>query len=577
MSPLHHQTQQKETILQQLKEEKAQREHKKRRKEKQKALGETEERRSTEKKKKKGNMEERRSKAISKEFISASEDSDFDLESSRIGLKATETLSFQTPRPAVAKKSAINSSQRPTRRARKSSEGPLLSNCLSPTRIKTEGQCSASSQSVLSPVSQGAMTDQHLAFSNSESEDSHIEVKSEVETDRESDDIFETAKKLSASHSLSKRRSHPHESAHGKQMRKSSASVKSRQMGQSDYGIETGTANDTGAPRSSSSSSSSSNNSNCEGTGHLKRKRLTSNSSASDRSVQERRPRKKPLHDLLSSDCEETGEDGPSDVLTVSPVPSSSTAKHSSTIATANSTSMYLLASSGSSDSDVEVVKRKPTSRRKLWSDKESGAASDNDSDDFQRTSAQPSAHRTVRLRKRKIGRRVRRGFLSESEEESDSDKSSSNSSSGDDKEKTPVQTTPGKRKDIKKLIPETKLATETKLAQKAERERLKRLEERQKQLGTAGDGEQLILEQDSETKEVKLEVRSTLLGHLLKHQRDGIKFLYNCCCEDLERLKKEEGSGAILAHCMGLGKTLQVSVLQVSTTRHHVHSVCSR
>ena len=58
---------------------------------------------------------------------------------------------------------------------------------------------------------------------------------------------------------------------------------------------------------------------------------------------------------------------------------------------------------------------------------------------------------------------------------------------------------------------------------------------------------------------QVHLEVRPKLVPKILAHQRLGIKFLFNSCCEDLERMKKEEGSGAILAHCMGLGKTLQV------------------
>ena len=38
-----------------------------------------------------------------------------------------------------------------------------------------------------------------------------------------------------------------------------------------------------------------------------------------------------------------------------------------------------------------------------------------------------------------------------------------------------------------------------------------------------------------------------------------AVKFLWDCTVESLERLKKEEGGGCILAHCMGLGKTLSV------------------
>ena len=38
-----------------------------------------------------------------------------------------------------------------------------------------------------------------------------------------------------------------------------------------------------------------------------------------------------------------------------------------------------------------------------------------------------------------------------------------------------------------------------------------------------------------------------------------AVKFLWDCCLETLDRAKVEEGSGCILAHCMGLGKTLSV------------------
>lgn len=34
---------------------------------------------------------------------------------------------------------------------------------------------------------------------------------------------------------------------------------------------------------------------------------------------------------------------------------------------------------------------------------------------------------------------------------------------------------------------------------------------------------------------------------------------MWDCCCESMRKIEKSAGSGCILAHCMGLGKTLQV------------------
>lgn len=38
-----------------------------------------------------------------------------------------------------------------------------------------------------------------------------------------------------------------------------------------------------------------------------------------------------------------------------------------------------------------------------------------------------------------------------------------------------------------------------------------------------------------------------------------GVQFMWDCCCESVTKIEKSAGSGCILAHCMGLGKTLQV------------------
>lgn len=38
-----------------------------------------------------------------------------------------------------------------------------------------------------------------------------------------------------------------------------------------------------------------------------------------------------------------------------------------------------------------------------------------------------------------------------------------------------------------------------------------------------------------------------------------GVQFIWDSCCESVKKANSSSGSGCILAHCMGLGKTLQV------------------
>ncbi|XP_027886771.1 transcriptional regulator ATRX-like [Xiphophorus couchianus] len=133
---------------------------------------------------------------------------------------------------------------------------------------------------------------------------------------------------------------------------------------------------------------------------------------------------------------------------------------------------------------------------------------------------------------------------------------------------------TPKGRKKIRKIIDDENLRAETQEALREEEERRRRLADRSQQMEdwreiTVIPDElsqvecpvttKLVLDQDEETKMPLVQVHRNLVTNLKPHQVDGVQFIWDSCCESVKKANSSPGSGCILAHCMGLGKTLQV------------------
>ncbi|XP_075150194.1 uncharacterized protein LOC142224305 isoform X2 [Haematobia irritans] len=120
----------------------------------------------------------------------------------------------------------------------------------------------------------------------------------------------------------------------------------------------------------------------------------------------------------------------------------------------------------------------------------------------------------------------------------------------------------------IKPMLRPDQLAGETIKAQKHENERISRLEKKHNMLDKVikeqtelDKNKDLILDYIKDTKTF-IKVHPAIVKYLKPHQFDGVRFMYDSCYGGVDALKKSPGSGCILAHCMGLGKTLQLIAL---------------
>ncbi|XP_076381425.1 uncharacterized protein LOC117226320 isoform X1 [Megalopta genalis] len=245
------------------------------------------------------------------------------------------------------------------------------------------------------------------------------------------------------------------------------------------------------------------------------------------------------------------------------------------------------------SDADVTVTKRKRRLRRKILDSDSDIQLVDSDSDSNKSVtleSAKSSSDTDSMSGKKQKKTRKRKGRKSSDTDSSIGEKKAkpkrkrikkvdTDSDDDSDNEGANSQGTPGKkgRKNIRKVMKDKQVADDTKQAAKEEEERLQRIADRQKlynemyeaRLASEEKVEKLVLDFNTETKEELVSVHPNIVKRLKPHQAEGIKFMWDACFESLERIKSSSGSGCIIAHCMGLGKSLQVIALLHTLLNH--------
>ncbi|XP_014365796.2 uncharacterized protein LOC106716733 [Papilio machaon] len=135
-------------------------------------------------------------------------------------------------------------------------------------------------------------------------------------------------------------------------------------------------------------------------------------------------------------------------------------------------------------------------------------------------------------------------------------------------------------RRNIRRVIDKKSLARSTLLANIEEIERKRRLLHRQNKLreilgceegvNVVVINDEVCLEYDFEENRPVVSVHPFFTQVMKAHQYEGVKFMWDACFESLELVGAgHPGGGCILAHCMGLGKTLQVLALLHTVLTH--------